>query len=864
MPSLFGGASAHSPGLSMLSAASRSRANSRPASPTASAFTTDDPLNDYFSGANGNGSVPVPAAGRPALAHAGSSAFSYVSDGVASVPHTPVGSYSASNYASSLHNGTAAHQPLEIVLDSDNLVLRGQGGDLNPAYLSGHLSLWLNESTNVKDITMTLTGKAKVHYTEASTHNYTHPIVHHEWSFLEATAGKKGKAHTLKAGHHSFPFSFTLDGNLPASFTTFTGDGDVSYKLRATVVRSGLAFNLSTARTFDLTRSFTHEALEFNQTLEIENTWPGKIMYSITIPFKAYAAGDDIPVLVKFMPLAKGVRVLSVNSVIKEYSLVQTRTSSHSDTRVAVGVKHEIRDGKAVQVEREVTRPPAHWHGISQLDWSRANSASNTQPPTPQSESAEPSNNNSSASLAGTDVNVGDNEVETNFTVPIPPWTTPSHSVKPVFVNHKIKWSCSISNADGHISELRCALPIIILGHSMLDEARTNSAATRALLVNGAVDENAAAQIDLPSYSNHVYDRLAVTDSTAGSSGFSSVAGWRSVNATPHHSPSHTPPTSRPPSRPASPAHGSSRNSVHEVVNDLPPRRQLELGTEASLLRSLGNLAGPSGEQEQPDSSGRSGHHSGAHSQPISGPHSGHSTPPDSFAMSREGSRSRTTSRAGSRAGSRASSPERGHGDRPSASRRSTGLGGLLHLPTGLKPLSALGGKSPILRNGTGSGGASAASSPILTPNSPGIIRNASFLSLGANGGVSTSNSRQSAVTIAPSAFQRPERPRRSSTVAAFSLGGADTPDDEEEAVGRLSRVPSYTDNSDAFVVPLDPSLPSYVDSEREIERVRSHIDLMRARSDTALVDLGAAAAAAAEERAEADAEGSERAEPAA
>ncbi|TXT05996.1 hypothetical protein VHUM_03757 [Vanrija humicola] len=593
-------------------------------------------------------------------------------------------------------------------------------------------------------------------------------------------------------------------------------------------------------------------------------------MYSITIPFKAYAAGDDIPVLVKFMPLAKGVRVLSVSSVIKEYSLVQTRTSSHADTRVAIAVKHEIQDGKAVQVEREVTRPPAHWHGTSLVEWSRANSASNTQPPTPPSETQEP-NNDSSASLAGTDVNVGDDEVSTSFTVPIPPWTTPSHSVKPVFVNHKIKWSCSISNADGHISELRCALPIIILGNSILDEARTNSAATRALLVNGEVDQNAAAQVDLPSYSNHVYDRLAVTEASAGSSGFSSVAGWRSVNATPHHSPSHTPPTSRPPSRPASPVHGSSRNSVHEAVNDLPPRRQLELGTEASLLRSLGNLAGPSGEQEANGSGGHSGHHSGAHSGPHSQPMSGHSTPPDSFAMSREGSRSRTTSRAGSRAGSRASSPERGHGEsRPSASRRSTGLGGLLHLPTGLKPLSALGGKSPILRNGTGSGGPSAASSPILAPNSPStpnIGRNVSFISLSANGGVSTSNSRQSAVTIAPSAFQRPERLRRSSTAApGFLLGGGDTPDGEDEDVGRLSRVPSYTDNRDAFVVPLDPSLPSYADSEQEIVRARSHIDLMRARSDTALADLGSAAATAAEVQASeaaAEAEGTPVAAPA-
>lgn len=58
--------------------------------------------------------------------------------------------------------------PLEIFLDSDALVLRGQGGDMAPAYLSGYVSLWLAESTNIKDISMQLTGKAKVHFQDAS------------------------------------------------------------------------------------------------------------------------------------------------------------------------------------------------------------------------------------------------------------------------------------------------------------------------------------------------------------------------------------------------------------------------------------------------------------------------------------------------------------------------------------------------------------------------------------------------------------------------------------------------------------------------------------------------------------------------
>ncbi len=52
--------------------------------------------------------------------------------------------------------------PVEILLDSEQLVMRGQGGDISQAYLSGHVDLNLPESANVKEISMTLIGKAKI------------------------------------------------------------------------------------------------------------------------------------------------------------------------------------------------------------------------------------------------------------------------------------------------------------------------------------------------------------------------------------------------------------------------------------------------------------------------------------------------------------------------------------------------------------------------------------------------------------------------------------------------------------------------------------------------------------------------------
>jgi hypothetical protein len=44
------------------------------------------------------------------------------------------------------------------------LVLRGYGSEFNSAYLSGRVELFLTESTNIKEINMTLVGKARVQF----------------------------------------------------------------------------------------------------------------------------------------------------------------------------------------------------------------------------------------------------------------------------------------------------------------------------------------------------------------------------------------------------------------------------------------------------------------------------------------------------------------------------------------------------------------------------------------------------------------------------------------------------------------------------------------------------------------------------
>src|SRR5882762_5133782 len=174
----------------------------------------------------------------------------------------------------------------------------------------------------------------------------TYSVCNHEWSFLE---GAKRHRHTLKAGRHIFPFQLQIGGSLPSSLNTgVVGGASVAYKLHAVAVRPGLASNWQAVTPVTILRSFSAEALEYQQTLEIENSWPEKLMYSIMLPHKAWAIGDTVTTLAKFSPLAKGARVLTVATSILETTKFYVRQGCHEHTRVVASTKHEIVGHNAV------------------------------------------------------------------------------------------------------------------------------------------------------------------------------------------------------------------------------------------------------------------------------------------------------------------------------------------------------------------------------------------------------------------------------------------------------------------------------------------------------------------------------------
>lgn len=403
----------------------------------------------------------------------------------------------------------------------------------------------------------------------------------------------------------------------------------MSYKLRAVAVRPGLAHNMQAAMPITIVRTFAPEALEYQQSLEIENTWPGKLMYSIMIPHKAWAAGDKLTVSVKFSPLAKGVRVLSIATTINEMTKLRCRGGVQEHTRTVVTANHEIMHGNTTSVSerydgiRAPLFPPPP--GLSHEDrseslgslapasqdlalWqvpSRASSSSSSPfshesysmhaPALPLGDASAPSAEPEASTAAATreDVPISQDDIVAQLTVFIPKSITPSHPIEPIVVSHRIRWSILMSNLDGHTSELRCSLPLHILDARLLNEARVHSAATRRLLLGGSetpVDEEQ--DTELPSYSAHVRDRVAnmyLPDSATTRV----LNPWVHGNGSPGFTLDRLPlPGAWTPSGTASPL------MPHPVSSHLPPIPQSDVNTSldwvnSELLLSLSTTVPP-------------------------------------------------------------------------------------------------------------------------------------------------------------------------------------------------------------------------------------------------------------------------------
>ncbi|GAA5800431.1 hypothetical protein HPULCUR_005861 [Helicostylum pulchrum] len=320
---------------------------------------------------------------------------------------------------------------LKINVHSEEILLLGEAEEAAGKMLQGSLVLNLTEPIKVKSIHMSFIGKMKVSWSEGVGHHQHYhkqerTILSHVWEFVKPqlhstqssnrTASSSSTPHKksilLNAGKHKWDFEFLLPGNLPQ--TLESDIGSVSYRLKATIERSAFIQNTVKKRNIRIIRCVLPSEFELVQSLEIHNTWAQKMVYDISVPSKLYAFNDTIPISFKILPIASHLRVHAIMASIKEYCTYTANEHTKTDTRIVRLVRLDNPFSEAVS-NASVSSPPT-WDRVLDL-------------PVP-----------SKSPIIFADA---DSEM--------------------IRIRHRLKFVIALANADGHISELRCAVQIIVV-----------------------------------------------------------------------------------------------------------------------------------------------------------------------------------------------------------------------------------------------------------------------------------------------------------------------------------------------------------------------------------------------------------------
>lgn len=129
-----------------------------------------------------------------------------------------------------------------------------------------------------------------------------------------------------------------MPGDLPESVQHDLGE--VEYKLKAVVERPTFSMNYTDRKMLRVSRVLLPSALELTQSLVISNVWVDKLSYDISVPSKVFSMGSIIPITFALSPIALDLQVRSVSCVLKEYTTLSADEHSKTEGKM---IKH-LRD----------------------------------------------------------------------------------------------------------------------------------------------------------------------------------------------------------------------------------------------------------------------------------------------------------------------------------------------------------------------------------------------------------------------------------------------------------------------------------------------------------------------------------------
>ncbi|CAK9438637.1 uncharacterized protein LODBEIA_P28610 [Lodderomyces beijingensis] len=304
----------------------------------------------------------------------------------------------------------------------------------------------------------------------------------------------------LPKGNYSLPFKILLPANISETIEGLP-IGTLLYKLQCSIERGRFERTHSVSKHIRIVRTLHPQNINLCDSIDVINTWVGKLQYCVSMPKKAVAVGATIPIHLTIVPIAKGLSIRAINACIVEHY-------------------HIAVDGvRSPEFERLCGKQQLHIPSSADLPYDRW-------------------------------------EIKTHFKVPDQlKQITQSCEAKNnlITVKHRLRVAIQLKNKEGHTSELRANLPIFVyisanIGHVLgrhfdvdnhhgtfqldyqkqdsLFHKTTHSAPTTPAVTDDEADENgdedgadAAEEGDEdddldrednapPMYARHVFDKI--------------------------------------------------------------------------------------------------------------------------------------------------------------------------------------------------------------------------------------------------------------------------------------------------------------------------------------------------------------------
>lgn len=212
----------------------------------------------------------------------------------------------------------------------------------------------------------------------------------------------------LVPANYEVPFSAVLPGNMPESVEGLPG-ASVVYKLEATLDRGKFHNPMVCKKHIRVVRTLSEDSAELSETMAVDNTWPKKVEYSLSVPTKAIAIGLGTPVSMMLVPLLKGLQLGAITMTLVEMYLY----SSYQPSPLIQ---------ERVVCEKVIPQPDENDANFQMDKW----------------------------------------ELSSFLKIPanLSKCTQDCEILTHIKVRHKVKFVIGLRNPDGHVSELRATLPV--------------------------------------------------------------------------------------------------------------------------------------------------------------------------------------------------------------------------------------------------------------------------------------------------------------------------------------------------------------------------------------------------------------------